>query len=76
MLGQENASNVDLAKLGADLRSRYQQDFITQWRAFLRSGNVVHYSGLPDASQKLLKTFRQSVSAAGAVLRGGTEHGG
>jgi type VI secretion system protein ImpL len=55
VLGQENSSNVDLAKLGTDLRSRYQQDFIGQWRAFLKSGTVVRYSGLPDATQKLLK---------------------
>ena len=55
VLGQESSSNIDLAKLATDLRSRYQQDFIEQWRAFLRSGNVVRYSGLADAAQKLLK---------------------
>ena len=55
VLGQENSSNVDLSKLGTDLRSRYQQDFIAQWRAFLKGANVVRYSGLPDATQKLLK---------------------
>lgn len=37
------------------MSNRYQQDFIGQWRAFLRSANVVRYNGLPDASQKLLK---------------------
>jgi len=55
VLGQENTSNIDLAKLATDLRSRYQQDFIEQWRSFLRNGNVVRYTGLPDATQKLLK---------------------
>lgn len=55
VLGQENTANLDLGKLGADLRRRYQQDFIGQWRAFLRNGNVVHYAGLGDATQKLLK---------------------
>ncbi len=55
VLGQDNTANVDLTKLGTDLRSRYQQDFIGQWRAFLRNGNVVRYAGLADASQKLLK---------------------
>ena len=38
VLGQESSSNVDLAKLATDLRSRYQQDFIEQWRSFLRNG--------------------------------------
>ena len=55
VLGQESSSNIDLVKLAADLRSRYQQDFIEQWRSFLRNGNVVRYGGLADASQKLLK---------------------
>jgi type VI secretion system protein ImpL len=55
VLGQESSSNIDLAKLSTDLRSRYQQDFIEQWRSFLRNGNVVRYGGLADAAQKLLK---------------------
>jgi type VI secretion system protein ImpL len=55
VLGQESSSNIDLAKLATDLRSRYQQDFIGQWRSFLRNGNVVRYGGLADAAQKLLK---------------------
>ncbi len=55
VLGQENSSNVDLSKVATDLGNRYQKDFIAQWRSFLRSGNVVHYNGLPDATQKLLK---------------------
>jgi len=55
VLGQESSSNIDLAKLATELRSRYQQDFIEQWRSFLRNGNVVHYGGLADAAQKLLK---------------------
>ena len=55
VLGQESSSNIDLAKLATDLRNRYQQDFIAQWRSFLKSGNVVRYGGLADAAQKLLK---------------------
>ncbi len=55
VLGQENTSNVDLTKTASDLTARYQQDFINAWRAFLRGGNVVHYTGLPDAAHKLLK---------------------
>jgi len=55
VLGQEGSSNIDLTKLATDLSSRYQQDFITQWRAFLNSGNVVRYGTLADAAQKLLK---------------------
>jgi type VI secretion system protein ImpL len=55
VLGQENTPTADLAKLGADLRSRYQREFIEQWRSFLRTANVVGYGGLADSAQKLLK---------------------
>ena len=56
VLGSGSAQNVDTAKLAQDLQVRYQQDYITQWRAFLKSANVVRYNSLPDASQKLAKT--------------------
>ena len=55
VVGQETSSDTDLAKIGAELRARYQADYIQQWRSFLRSGSVVRYGGLADASQKLLK---------------------
>ena len=56
VLGPGSAQNVDTAKLAQDLQVRYQQDYITQWRAFLKSANVVRYNSLTDASQKLAKT--------------------
>ena len=56
VLGSEGAQNVDIAKLAQDLQNRYQQDYINQWRAFLKSANVVRYNSLTDASQKLAKT--------------------
>jgi type VI secretion system protein ImpL len=55
VVGEQSSSNVDLIKTASDLGTRYRQDFIGQWRAFLRGGMVIRYSGLPDASQKLLK---------------------
>jgi type VI secretion system protein ImpL len=55
VLGQESTSSGDLTKIGADLRARYQKDFIQQWNTFLRNGTVVHYASLADSSQKLLK---------------------
>ena len=56
VLGSGSAQNMDIAKLTQDLQVRYQQDYIAQWRAFLKNANVVHYNGLMDASQKLAKT--------------------
>jgi len=56
VLGPKTAQNLDTAKLAQDLQAQYQQDYINQWRLFLRSANVVHYNSLGDASQKLIKT--------------------
>lgn len=58
VLGAGSSSNLDLVKLAVSLESRYQQDFIAQWRAYLRGARVVGYSSLPDASQKLQKQTR------------------
>jgi type VI secretion system protein ImpL len=56
VLGPKTAQNLDTNKLAQDLQVRYQQDYIDQWRTFLKSANVVHYSSVADASQKLAKT--------------------
>jgi type VI secretion system protein ImpL len=56
VLGPGTAQNMDKAKLAQQLQVLYQQDYITQWRAFLKSANVVRYISLTDASQKLAKT--------------------
>ena len=56
VLGPKTAQDLDTAKLAQDLQAQYQQDYINQWRAFVKSANVVHYNGLADASQKLAKT--------------------
>jgi type VI secretion system protein ImpL len=50
----EGAPQVDKAKLVADLRSRYTNDYIENWRRFLRSASIVRYAGVRDASQKLI----------------------
>jgi len=56
VLGPGSAQNVDTGKLAQELQVRYQQDYINQWRAFLKSANVVRYNSVADASQKLAKT--------------------
>ncbi len=55
VLGPEGSTNLDLSKLGADLRSKYQQDYIDEWRTFLRTAGVVRYGGLGDSAEKLFK---------------------
>jgi type VI secretion system protein ImpL len=56
VLGPKNAQDLDTAKLAQDLQALYQQDYINQWRTFMKSANVVRYNSLADASQKLAKT--------------------
>ena len=50
----EGAPQIDKAKLVADLRSRYTNDYIENWRRFLRSASIARYAGVRDASQKLV----------------------
>ncbi len=52
VLGDQGATSVDAAAIN-QLRTRYQDDFIANWRAFLKSGSVVRYQGLKDAATKL-----------------------
>ncbi|MBV9436171.1 MAG: hypothetical protein JOZ44_08965 [Acidobacteria bacterium] len=53
VLGQASTINAPKDKLQADIRSRYAADYITQWRAFLRSASVSHYGSASDAANKL-----------------------
>ena len=53
VLGDQASANIDLNKLGQDVKARYYADFIKEWRAYLKSASVLRYAGLKDASQKL-----------------------
>ncbi|HYW42685.1 MAG TPA: ImcF-related family protein [Bryobacteraceae bacterium] len=53
VLGDEGASNVDLARLALDIKPLYVNDFIKEWRAYVRSGRVQKYADFQDASDKL-----------------------
>ena len=53
VLGDEAPASLDPATVTRDLSARYQQDYITQWNAFLHAAQVLHYRSLPDAGTKL-----------------------
>jgi len=56
VVGQCPDSKFDPAKLEQQLVQKYQGDYITEWRQFLKAARVaVPYSGLADADEKLLK---------------------
>ena len=55
VLGDQASANIDLAKLGQDVKARYYADFVKEWRTYLKSATVLRYAGLKDASQKLVQ---------------------
>ncbi len=56
VLGPQMTANLPTtADLEQTLRSRYQDDFIKAWRAFLAGTAIVRYGGLPDAAKKLTR---------------------
>jgi type VI secretion system protein ImpL len=53
VLGNQAASAIDMAKIALELQGKYLNDFLTQWRTYLKRATVVSYKNIPDASQKL-----------------------
>ncbi len=53
VLGDHAIANVDAQALGPQLRDRYHQDFIGNWRAYLAASQVVPYRSISDAAEKL-----------------------
>ena len=53
VLGKQNYGAFDRAALEQELHARYRDDYLTQWRGFLRAASVLHYSNAADASRKL-----------------------
>src|ERR1017187_3152449 len=52
VLGDQGATSITAAQLD-QLRTRYYDAFVNEWRAYLKGASVVRYAGLKDASQKL-----------------------
>ena len=53
VLGDYASANIDRAKLEDDIKNLYYGDFVKEWTAYIKSAQVVKYSGLKDASTKL-----------------------
>ena len=53
VLGDHALANIDPVALGPQLRDRYHQDFIGNWRAYLAASEVVPYHSIADAAGKL-----------------------
>jgi type VI secretion system protein ImpL len=57
VLGDQGSASIDPAALEGQLRVMYQQDYINQWRTFLKNTRILPYraSDLADTSMKLAK---------------------
>lgn len=53
VLGDTGAVNTDPHALIQPLLTRYEADYIKEWRAYLKSASVVKYKDIKDASAKL-----------------------
>ncbi|MDX2270106.1 MAG: ImcF-related family protein [Bryobacter sp.] len=53
VLGEEVKMSVNLNEVEQSLRTRYYKDFADQWKAYLKSVNVLRYASLKDAAEKL-----------------------
>ena len=53
VLGDQAPPSLDRAALTEQLTSRYQTDYLTEWRNFLQHADVIRYRSLQDASSKL-----------------------
>lgn len=53
VLGESSGTTMDPAELEQRLMDRYRNDFIAQWRDYLRVTSVVRYRSLGDAATKL-----------------------
>ncbi|MBL0158442.1 MAG: hypothetical protein IPP47_15260 [Bryobacterales bacterium] len=53
VLGDYAAAKPDMAKLGEELRTRYEADYIAKWREFMKNTRVLPYASLQDAAKKL-----------------------
>jgi type VI secretion system protein ImpL len=53
VLGDQSSGNLDLGKLQTTLSARYNGDFLTAWRTYLKRAAVVPYRDVTDAAAKL-----------------------
>ncbi|MDQ6663196.1 MAG: hypothetical protein M3Z23_02250 [Acidobacteriota bacterium] len=56
VLGDQAAAAIDSSKLEQDLRGRFYNDYIRQWRDYLKKSAIVKYANLADAAKKLTAT--------------------
>ena len=53
VLGKRDYGTFDRAALEKDLHTRYHDDYLAQWRGFLRAAAVLRYNNTGDAARKL-----------------------
>jgi type VI secretion system protein ImpL len=56
VLGPQSSSDIDRTKLAQQLGSLYHDDYVKEWRAYMKNARVLPYASVPDASKKLSVT--------------------
>ena len=56
VLGPQSSTDIDRTKLAQQLASLYHDDYVKEWRNYMKSARVLPYASLPDASKKLSVT--------------------
>ncbi len=56
VLGAQSSTAVDRTKLAQQLASMYHDDYVKEWRNYMKAARVLAYASLPDASKKLSVT--------------------
>jgi type VI secretion system protein ImpL len=53
VLGQPSSVDISKVQMQTQLRTRYGNEYLNQWRSFLRSATLAHYGSANDAASKL-----------------------
>jgi type VI secretion system protein ImpL len=63
VVGERSGTQPEEGQLRETLRARYRQDYVAEWRQYLRAGSVNRFTNLKDAAGKLAQ-----LSAPGSPL--------
>jgi type VI secretion system protein ImpL len=53
VLGDTGAANVDMARLALEIKTLYSNDFVKEWRNYVKAASIQRYKDLQDGADKL-----------------------
>lgn len=67
VLGPQSSAALDRTKIEPALLQRYREDFLGNWRDYIRATQVVRYANVQDAAEKLGKMSNNASFLLGAI---------